>query len=99
MNIKFGKIELEEWVKPCVNGIQYHTWHRFVPGIVFTGNSHQLDCVFINYDVTQKWFPEFRGSLECLARLYQPKVFESEVEAKDYIDNFIIRIGGLTLFL
>src|ERR1700723_1817058 len=104
--IKVGKIELDDWAYPCVNGIIWSTPYRFTPGTIFNGSHYLyafkertmifLDCrgVGSSFEV----WAEFYGELSFLQQFYSDKKFASYSEAKEWIDIFLHRISGLTRF-
>lgn len=100
--IKIGKIELEDWVYPFVNGIHWATPIRFIQGTIFDG-SYRLNTLQARTMITIRgsgwdYQPEFYGDLRFLEKIYQRTKFSSYEEAKSHIDKFLIKMSRLVAF-
>jgi hypothetical protein len=102
--MKVGKVELNDWMTPIVNGTPYYTWHRISSDYAercastHAYFSHKITSVFINCGGPGKFWPEFTGELKFLEDIYQQKEFASYEEAKEYVDIFLQKIDNLIIF-
>ena len=92
MNIKFGNIDLEEWFFDK----SYWGWCR--DG---AESENQFIMVEVHYsDCYKGWIVEFYGALDYLSSVYcGPESFHTARQAKDFVDNFLIRMNKLRAFI
>lgn len=99
----FGDILLDPWESHgCLEWRRYHYMSK--SNILYMDNLVSIIKVWSRYKEGHAWYPEFKGKLEFIQKIYDTSTNFKEFNylddkiAMDYTDNFLIRLHKLRIF-